>query len=194
MSFLGEIQSKAKKLRATETTITYADGSREKIATDKQTVQLESKNFGFVEDTKPDHVPACILEDFLYLGSQDAVCSSNVRQFELTDILSVGIEAPISDIAEDANIQRHFVPCLDLPETDLQAVLVNTNAIIEGIRTREGRVLVHCNAGVSRAASVCIGYLITKRSMRFEEAFDLVKASRPCIQPNQGFLKQLKQM
>ena len=48
------------------------------------------------------------------------------------------------------------------------------------------------NAGVSRSASIVIGFLMEHRGMSFTEAFDWVKTKRPKIQPNQGFLKQLK--
>ena len=51
-------------------------------------------------------------------------------------------------------------------------------------------VLVHCEMGVSRSSTVVIAYLIHKgKSLR--EAYDLVYSKRPCINPNNGFWKQL---
>ena len=47
-------------------------------------------------------------------------------------------------------------------------------------------------AKVSRAASVVIGYLILKEKMDFKKAFDHVKQARPCIDPNKGFIHQLR--
>lgn len=195
MSFLSELKSRASKLRATETTITYADGSREHVTKQKKTLKLESRNFGFVVDTKPDHIPACIVDNFLYLGSQDAVSLSNIHSYGITDVLSVGIEIKALDLSSEKPIvRRHFVACLDLPETNLSAVVKHTNAIIEKVAQQRGVILVHCNAGVSRAASVCIGYLIMAKSMSFSSAYELVKSKRSSIQPNRGFMKQLKQM
>ncbi len=55
-----------------------------------------------------------------------------------------------------------------------------------------GVVLVHCNAGVSRSASVVIGFLMSQEKMSFDEAFSAVKTARPHIQPNPGFMSQLK--
>lgn len=57
---------------------------------------------------------------------------------------------------------------------------------------QDGVVLVHCNAGVSRSASVVIGFLMCQEKMSFDEAFSAVKAARPYIQPNPGFMNQLK--
>ncbi len=54
-----------------------------------------------------------------------------------------------------------------------------------------GACLVNCSAGVSRSASVCIAYLMTRHSMSYEEAFAAVAKGRPEICPNDGFRTQL---
>lgn len=56
----------------------------------------------------------------------------------------------------------------------------------------KGCVYIHCNAGVSRASTFTIGYLMKMKGMTFQEAHDLVKSKRPCICPNAGFSEQLK--
>ena len=53
-------------------------------------------------------------------------------------------------------------------------------------------VLVHCNAGVSRAAAIIIGFLMNSEEISFTSAFSLVKNARPSICPNAGFLEQLR--
>lgn len=52
-------------------------------------------------------------------------------------------------------------------------------------------VLVHCNAGVSRAAAIIIGFLINSEGLNFARAFSWVKNARPAICPNPGFMEQL---
>ncbi|GLI71159.1 hypothetical protein VaNZ11_016261 [Volvox africanus] len=54
-----------------------------------------------------------------------------------------------------------------------------------------GVVLVHCMAGMSRSASVVVAYLMWDGHLPYVEAFKQVKAARPCIYPNLGFLLQL---
>ena len=56
------------------------------------------------------------------------------------------------------------------------------------------RVLVHCHAGVSRSASIIIAYLMLKNKWRYNEAFTHVKKKRPIINPNRGFVSQLKEL
>lgn len=202
MSLLDQLKAKKSVLKSTVTNITYADGSQERILLSKtgdnetQKERLMSKTYGFIVDTKPDFVPACIIKDFLYLGSQDAVLRENVAKYQLTDILSIGIETPHSDIHDEKHscVQTHFVECLDLPETHLEAILNQTNQIIKSVSDKMGRILIHCNAGVSRSSAVCIAYLMSEQKMNFDSAFALIKAKRECIRPNDGFLKQLKQM
>ena len=56
-----------------------------------------------------------------------------------------------------------------------------------------GAVLVHCVAGVSRSASIVMGYLMWKHvAACFSEARSIVKAARPIINPNLGFVLQLR--
>lgn len=202
MILLYELQKRLANLRPTTTIVTTPTGARyierrkstaEEEATHGQCSpeQLEARQYGFVVDTKPDVVPACILSEFLYLGSQDAVSAENVIRYKLTHILSVGIELPVVELP--TKVKCKHLPCLDLPETDLlHYVLPVAIDFIEEAKAAKGCVLVHCNAGVSRSASVVIGYLMQRRDMRFEEAYNLVKSWRPCIQPNAGFMQQLK--
>lgn len=215
MSFLDQLKLKKSNLKSTVTNITYADGTQEQIVLSKddydecsssdqmnkpniRNMQRIPKSYGFVIDTKPDQIPAIILDDFLYLGSQDAVTLENVQKYNFSDILSVGIQAPDSDIVyadgQNGTVRKHFIECLDMPNTQLDVIIKQTNEIIEHVYKHNGRILIHCNAGVSRSASVCIAYLMLHRKMNFAAAFCLVKSKRECIRPNDGFLKQLKQI
>ncbi|KAJ4490110.1 hypothetical protein J3R30DRAFT_3653549 [Lentinula aciculospora] len=61
------------------------------------------------------------------------------------------------------------------------------------ISIHEGRgVLVHCQAGVSRSATIVAAYLMFNRKMNVEEALDLVRKARPEVDPNPGFIAQLE--
>ena len=59
---------------------------------------------------------------------------------------------------------------------------------------KETNVLVHCMMGVSRSASMVIWHLMTREKMGLAEAYNLVKQKRPIINPNRGFVEQLKEL
>lgn len=188
MSFLQQLQAKKGSLRSTETMVRYADGSRVVHGRDGQTVSAAA--YGYVVDTAPDTIAACVLGDWLYVGSQDAVSTDLSRLYGITHLLSIGIEAPLPTPL----LQTLFVPCLDLPETNLLAVLSITDPFIGRCRADGGRVLVHCNAGVSRSVAVVLGYLMRSERMSYDGALAVVKSVRSCCRPNEGFAKQLREM
>lgn len=191
MSFLSELKSKKDHLKRTVTIITRPDGTKVRDDGTTQTQIDSANNYGFVIDTRPDKIPACILDNFLYLGSQDCVDVETIHNFNITHILSVGIPLPEGNWNELISM---YVPCLDLPETTLSEIWSIGNEFITTAKKHNGKVLVHCNAGVSRSTSVVIGYLIMICGFSFGEAYDLVKSKRSCIRPNDGFLKQLKKL
>lgn len=184
MSLLASIQKTKEKLKPTKTIITTTDG--QKITDDG--VIISTGEYGFVIDTKPDTQPSEIL-DGLFLGSQDCVNLDVLEKYGITNILSLGVRVQIN---MPSKINQKFVECLDLPETNINKILKETCPFIENALNQNERVLVHCNAGVSRSSSVIIGYLILNKFISFEEAYKTVKSKRQCIRPNDGFVKQLK--
>lgn len=63
----------------------------------------------------------------------------------------------------------------------------------DSVKESGGRVLVHCQAGISRSATICLAYLIHAHRVRLNEAFEFVKRRRHVISPNLGFMGQLLQ-
>ena len=62
---------------------------------------------------------------------------------------------------------------------------------IHAHRLGRGRALVHCMAGVSRSASICIAYLMRFCDMSLREAFYFLRDKRCVVRPNVGFWRQL---
>ena len=61
------------------------------------------------------------------------------------------------------------------------------------MRQSNGKVLVHCQAGVSRSATICLAYLMYHKELGLEQAYDFLKARRSVIAPNLNFMQQLLQ-
>lgn len=189
MSFLDEIRKI--QLKSTSTVVRYPDGSVTKLHIDGRLESLPAQPYGYVVDTSPDNTPACILADWLFLGSQDCVDAEVFADHGITHCLSIGIEAPV----HVNGVEHRFLACLDLPETELRSVLDRSDAFLDEVAaSREvgAAVLVHCNAGVSRSASIVVGYLMRRKGMSFEDALNLVRDKRKCCRPNDGFMRQLR--
>jgi atypical dual specificity phosphatase len=57
-----------------------------------------------------------------------------------------------------------------------------------------GKILVHCSAGISRSPMVVAAYLMKRKGMTLKAALGQIIRVRPQVSPNAGFLQQLKEM
>jgi len=198
MGLLDEICERRLRLSHTTTVVTTAEGKvfREESSSDgfrvSEILNKDSVNHpGFVVDLKPDLEVAQVMAG-LCLGSQDVTQEVDIlKKYGITDIVSLGVEVLH---LESYSVNYHFIPILDLPETELLSVLNQVLPLIHDLISKNRVVFVHCNAGVSRSPSVVIAYLIKFQGMCFQDAFELVRSKRASTKPNAGFLEQLKNL
>mmetsp|Transcript_20579 Transcript_20579/g.28875 ORF Transcript_20579/g.28875 Transcript_20579/m.28875 type:complete len:320 (-) Transcript_20579:58-1017(-) len=90
---------------------------------------------------------------------------------------------------------QHFVyMCIEAEDVSYQNLFEHFKDAIEFIDhgRKEGPVLVHCAAGVSRSATLVIAYVMYKLQLSFPSALEYVRNKRRIISPNSGFLRQLQ--
>ncbi|GLT40832.1 hypothetical protein SLA2020_149370 [Shorea laevis] len=92
---------------------------------------------------------------------------------------------------KDLTLVRMAVPIRDMESEDLLDYLDVCLDFIEKSR-KEGSVLVHCFAGVSRSAAIITAYLMRTEQLSQEDALESLKKSCEFVCPNDGFLEQLK--
>ena len=66
-------------------------------------------------------------------------------------------------------------------------------SVADSVLENNGKVLVHCHAGISRSATICIAYLMFKNNVSLEKAFDHVRSRRGVTSPNLNFMQQLQE-
>lgn len=126
--------------------------------------------------------------DHLFLSSAAAVKTESVRRYGITHIINCTLEIPNLNIPGLESIQIHVE---DAPHARLGLYFEKCADKVHQVYMRGGRTLIHCVAGVSRSASLCIAYLMKYQRMTLEQAYYHVKKKRPVIHPNSGFWKQL---
>ena len=85
-----------------------------------------------------------------------------------------------------------FVPARDEPNYDIALKFIQCADFIDGSIDNGGRVLVHCFAGKSRCCAIIMGYLMLRKGMQFDQALDTCRSARPAVEPNLGFVAQLR--
>ena len=81
---------------------------------------------------------------------------------------------------------------MDNCETDISGIFDESISFIEKTREDGGKIFVHCQAGISRSASVCIAFLMKKFDLTVTEALDKVRQKRKVVAPNFSFTVQLE--
>ncbi|XP_040011577.1 dual specificity protein phosphatase 18 [Xiphias gladius] len=133
----------------------------------------------------------CQVTDHLYLSNGRAAGDpAQVTRYEISCIVNV-TETASSRPPPTPGLEYIHIPVSDSPLSPLSGHFDEVADQIQHTAERGGRTLVHCNAGVSRSAALCMAYLMKHRGVTLLDAHRWVKASRPVVRPNSGFWKQL---
>jgi len=139
---------------------------------------------------RPRVYPSEILSGFLYLGS-----FPEVSCFDALNDLGIGY---ILNVASQCHDRHHgiFAYCkcdiLDRKDVDISEHFEPAFKFIEEAKESNSAVVVHCQVGISRSATIVIAYLMKTLEYTLAQAFDHVRDCRPIIKPNSGFMRVLK--
>ncbi|XP_067129401.1 dual specificity protein phosphatase 1-A-like [Centruroides vittatus] len=126
---------------------------------------------------------------YLYLGSAHHASSKSILlHLGITGLVNVSQNCP--NYFEDT-FTYLSIPIEDSNNEDIAIWFNQAIGFIERFRSENGKVLVHCHAGVSRSATICMAYLMATRKLRMEEAYEYVKKKRRIVSPNFNFMGQL---
>lgn len=125
----------------------------------------------------------------LYLSNNEAACNRTLlHAHRITCVINVSLEGPVG--TPPVLEYLHF-PLADIPETPLCDYFKTVADKIHEVEANGGCTLVHCVAGISRSATLCLAYLMKHRAKTLLEAHTHLKKCRPLIEPNIGFWGQL---
>jgi len=133
------------------------------------------------------YVPMTKILPRLYIGSYDnAMDEPQLKAKGITHILALfGKSWPV-DFAK-----QEYIPMHDLGRTNLKVVLEKASKFMELGQQDGSRILVHCQSGQNRSATVVIAYQMMFQKETLYRAHKRVKSLRPLVQVNVGYAKQL---
>lgn len=129
-----------------------------------------------------------ILPHVLIGNQRDAADREKLRELGVTHIINVTSQLPLH-FENDIVYKR--LPASDNGSQNLKQYFQEAIAFIDGVREMNGRVLVHCQAGVSRSPTIVIAYLMARSQKTLADAFSFVKDRRSIVAPNLNFMGQL---
>lgn len=137
--------------------------------------------------------PATCVLPFLLLGNE-----RDARDAEL--LLRLGVSHVLHVTPCD---EQHRCPpgvrCKHLPASDschqnLKQFFDDAFRFLDEAHSSGSRVLVHCQAGVSRSPTITVAYLMQHLRLPLVDAYRYLKAKRPIISPNLNFMGQLMEL
>uniref|UniRef100_A0A6A7G074 protein-tyrosine-phosphatase n=1 Tax=Hirondellea gigas TaxID=1518452 RepID=A0A6A7G074_9CRUS len=127
---------------------------------------------------------------YLYLGN--AKDSQNIELLQALGVSRVlNVTSRVPGYREETGVLCKTLPALDNGHQNLRQYFPEAIAFIDCCKYSGHRVLVHCQAGISRSATIVIAYLMHTNREPMIEAYKAVKSLRSIISPNLNFMGQL---
>ena len=139
--------------------------------------------------------PAVIVPGLL-LGSRLAAEKREVLNLHgITYVINTSKEIP-SYFENDKTTHVAYLKLQleDSEEDDMESCFKQSSEFINSALRNDSSVLVHCQAGISRSATIVIAYLMCNKNMSLKEAYFHVKSKKTNIQPNIHFFKTLQKL
>ncbi|VDM92314.1 unnamed protein product [Onchocerca ochengi] len=102
----------------------------------------------------------------------------NSEYAKMTEIIPGLFICGVPNLRSLTNIQRTKLWIDDTPETNIYPHLDQQSDLIRTIIADGGKVLVHCVAGVSRSATICLAYLTKYHCRTLRDAYHLMSKKR----------------
>lgn len=137
--------------------------------------------------------PSLVLEQFLYLGGHWSLNNPDLLNYiGITHVLNMAAEMPVvTNVLLNRNIRVKTIRAVDSMDYYIRNDFESAFSYIDKARDSGRKILVNCVMGVSRSATICIGYIMSRYRVSYQSAYDHVRSIRPQIRPNRYFRQQL---
>ncbi len=139
---------------------------------------------------------AQLVVDGIYLGPLQVARNAEALTAQgVTKVLSIlGPDQEFESVAVNPK-DRVWVQVTDRVESEQQMREALPVAVEQLVRWRNSgeTVLIHCQSGISRSATIVIAFVIKAYRLPLMEAYKLVYEKRNAINPNDGFFRVLQE-
>lgn len=127
----------------------------------------------------------------LFLGDYDSATNfAALKKYNITAILTVASGTNLK-LGDQGSLNHRIIAAQDNKNFDMSVHFEEALEFIDEHR-KNGNVLVHCIAGISRSSTIVIAYLIKQKKWSLSSSMSYVRGKRSIISPNTGFLEQLR--
>jgi protein-tyrosine phosphatase len=146
-----------------------------------------------------------LIKNGIFIGNYKAVIG-DFKTKELDILESRNIKIVISALT-DEEYEDYMIEEGDFPNSEWHRLVIDddrnenisqyfskVHKIISEADVDNKNVIVHCAAGISRSATLVLAYLMIENKWEYEEAYLFLKSKRPIIEPNVGFITQLRDL
>lgn len=128
--------------------------------------------------------------DNLWLGAVSSSCNREaLHEYKIETIISAFLGS-VAEYPYDFDYER--AKLRDVEDEDILQHFDYLLPIIHKNLMENKPVLICCQRGRSRSASIVAAYLIRYRNMTTDEALKFIKDKRTQINPNKGYIDQLR--
>lgn len=128
----------------------------------------------------------------IYVGNMyDAQHSERLNENGITHIINATPDLPLRT---ESKYKCLRVSVLDSPSQTIRDYFDLASDFIDAaLRSKTSKVLVHCSAGISRSPTLVLAYMIKRYQLTARDAFEKMRALRSIVDPNIGFISQLRE-
>ncbi|ODV83069.1 hypothetical protein CANARDRAFT_203948, partial [[Candida] arabinofermentans NRRL YB-2248] len=139
--------------------------------------------------------PICVLEPNLYLYSEPTI--NQILEFDL--IINVAMELTnyteyIIENNNNNNNTNNNLQYLYIPWTHTSRLINDfpkLTKLINDSLLKNKKILIHCQCGVSRSASLILAYFMKFFKIGYIDAYNMLKLKAPKISPNMTLIYEL---
>ncbi|KAJ6246126.1 dual specificity protein phosphatase [Anaeramoeba flamelloides] len=133
-----------------------------------------------------------ILDNLYLTNMKGAQNIDEIKKNGIKHILNISFKPNYLKDNETLSLSYTNLRVEDLYYSNLIESFEEFYELIEKTRNENNGILVHCQAGCSRSATVVLAYLMKKNNLTKQEALDYVRSIRPLVGPNHSFFQQLE--